>query len=136
MPTYNLQIVTPEREIFNAPVEATTLPGLMGSFGVLANHAPLLAALEPGLVRIQDADLRVLNLFVGGGFFQVSHNQAMLLADSAEFASEINVDRAREAEQRALELLGGKLDDMNTRRDEAEAALKRSRARMRVAANR
>jgi F-type H+-transporting ATPase subunit epsilon len=136
MPTYNLQIVTPEREIFNAPVESATLPGLMGSFGVLANHAPLLAALEPGLVRIQDADLRVLNLFVGGGFFQVAHNQAMLLADSAEFASEINVDRARAAEQRALELLGGKLDEMNTRRDEAEAALKRSRARMRVASNR
>lgn len=134
MASFNLQIVTPEREVYNESVDSVTLPGLEGSFGVLANHAPLLAALDAGLVRITDSDMRDIRLFVGGGFFQVSKNKAMLLADSAEFAAEIDVDRARRAEQTALDRLAGKLDDVEAKRADAEAALKRARARIRVAA--
>ena len=53
---FNLQIVTPEREVFNGPVEMVSLPGLDGSFGVLRNHAPLIAALDAGVVSIFDPD--------------------------------------------------------------------------------
>lgn len=134
--TYSLSVVTPEREIFQAPVEATQLPGMEGSFGVLANHAPLVAALVPGLVRITDADGRELRLFVGGGFFQVSNNQAQLLADSAEFSSEINVERAGASLERAQSRLAGKMDGEILQRERAEAALGRARARVRVASNR
>lgn len=136
MATFNLQIVTPEREIYNAPVESVTAPGLMGSFGVMANHAPLVAALEPGLVKIRDADLRELRMFVGGGFFQISNNQAMLLADSAEFASEINLERAQAAEERARKRLDGQLEGEILQRERAETALKRARVRARIASNR
>ena len=134
--TFTLQIVTPEREIFSAPVESVQAPGLEGSFGVLAGHAPMVAALHPGLVRISDADGRELRLFVGGGFFQVSGNVAMVLADSAEFASEINAERAKAAEERALGRLGGKLDGEILQRERAESSLQRARARVRVATNR
>ena len=133
MATYSLQIVTPEQEVFNAPVQSATLPGSEGSFGVLAQHAPLVASLAPGTVQITDADNRELRLFVGGGFFQVSGNTAMLLADSAEFASDINVDRAREAESRAQSRLAGQLVTENLQRERASASLQRARARLRVA---
>ncbi|RYX84680.1 ATP synthase F1 subunit epsilon [bacterium] len=134
--TYSLSIVTPEREIFAAPVESTQLPGMMGSFGVLANHAPLVAALIPGLVRITDAEGRELRLSVGGGFFQVSNNQAQLLADSAEFSTEINVERANASLERAQSRLAGKMDGEILQRERAESALARARARTRVASGR
>ncbi len=133
MATYSLSIVTPEREIFAAPVESAQMPGMEGSFGVLSNHAPLVAALSPGLVRIGDADGRELRLFIGGGFFQVSNNQAQLLADSAEFASEINVERANASLDRAQSRLAGRMDGEILQRERAEAALSRARARVRVA---
>ncbi|MBW3636792.1 MAG: ATP synthase F1 subunit epsilon [Armatimonadetes bacterium] len=136
MATFTLSVVTPEREIFNAPVDSIQAPGMEGSFGVLANHAPMVAALQPGLVRITDADGRELRLFVGGGFFQVSNNTAQLLADSAEFASDINAERARAAEERALNRLAGKFEGEVMQRERAAAALQRARARTRVAAGR
>ena len=131
--SYNFQIVTPEREIFNAQIQSAILPGSEGSFGVMSNHAPLVAALAPGTVQITDADNRELRLFVGGGFFQVSNNTAMLLADSAEFASDINADRAREAETRATGRLSGQLQTENLQRERASESLQRARARLRVA---
>lgn len=136
MPTFNLQIVTPEREVLNALVDSITLPGTEGSFGVLANHAPLIAAIQPGLVRIKDAEMRELRMCVGGGFFQVSKNQAMLLADSAELATDVDLERAKLAEARASERLAGKLTTENLQRERAESSLARARARMRVASSR
>jgi F-type H+-transporting ATPase subunit epsilon len=132
--TFNLQIVTPEREIFNGPVESVTVPGMQSSFGVLRNHAPLISALEPGLVDIYDADAREIRIAIGGGFFQVARNQAMVLADSAEIASEIDVERAREAERRARSRLTGRMEpETEMQRERAEAALRRAQARLRIA---
>ena len=130
--TFSLQIVTPEREVYASQVESVTLPGMESSFGVLRNHAPLIAALEAGVVRIVDAELKEVNLAVGGGFFQVAQNQAILLADSAEFPHEINLDRARESETKARSSLDGELAGEQFQREQAEAALKRARVRMRL----
>ncbi|HEX8237941.1 MAG TPA: ATP synthase F1 subunit epsilon [Abditibacteriaceae bacterium] len=135
--TFQLQIVTPEREVFNAPVESATLPGTEGSFGVLRGHAPLIAALEPGGVEIVDVDGARSTMAIGGGFFQVSDNVAMVLADSAEFAQDINIERAREAESRAQSRISGQGDaGFQLQRDRAEAALKRARVRQRIASGR
>ncbi len=136
MATFTLSVVTPEREIFTAPVESVQAPGMEGSFGVLANHAPMVAALLPGLVRITDADGRELRLFVGGGFFQVSQNTAQLLADSAEFATDINAERAKASEERAFNRLSGKFEGEVLQRERAQEALQRARARTRVASSR
>jgi F-type H+-transporting ATPase subunit epsilon len=130
--TFSLQIVTPEREVYSSQIESVTLPGMQSHFGVLRNHAPLIAALEPGVVRILDAELKEINLAVGGGFFQVAQNQAILLADSAEFPHEINLDRARESESKARSRLDGQMEHEEMAREEAEAALKRARVRMRL----
>jgi F-type H+-transporting ATPase subunit epsilon len=135
--TFNLQIVTPEREIFNQTVSQVTLPGMTGQFGVLRNHAPLVAALEPGLVQVWDETDTELRMVVGGGFFQVANNQAMILADSAELSQDIDVARAQEAERRARERLAGQLEPKaELQLQRAEASLKRAQARVRVASNR
>jgi len=130
--TFSLQVVTPEREVYASQVESVSLPGMESSFGVLRNHAPLIAALEAGVVRIIDAELKETNLAIGGGFFQVAQNVAILLADSAEFPHEINVDRARESETKARSSLDGQLEVQQFEREQAEAALKRARVRMRL----
>jgi F-type H+-transporting ATPase subunit epsilon len=131
--TFNLRIATPEREVYNRQVESVTLPGLESSFGVLCNHAPLIAALEPGVVEIVDNDIQRVHLAVGGGFFQVANNEAILLADSAEFPNEISRERALESERRARSRLEGKLENETVQRERAEAALKRAKVRMRLA---
>jgi F-type H+-transporting ATPase subunit epsilon len=134
---FNLQIVTPEREVFNGPVEMVSLPGLDGSFGVLRNHAPLIAALDAGVVSIFDPDGAEQKMAIGGGFFQVANNQAMILADSAEFAGEISLERAQAALDRAQSRIEGQVDgEFKESREAAEAALKRARTRLKVATGR
>lgn len=132
--TFHLRIATPEREVYNTAVESVKLPGLQSSFGVLRNHAPLVAALEPGIVEIVDIATQRKRLAVGGGFFQVAHNEAILLADSADFADEIDVEEARQDERRAFSRLEGKLDaEHGVAREQAEAELKRARVRLKLA---
>lgn len=132
--TFKLQVVTPEREVFNGDVESITLPGLESRFGVLRSHAPLIAALTSGYVEIEDANAQQIRMAVGGGFFQVADNVAMILADSAETATDINVERAREAESRARARLDGQMDaGFVLERTRAEAALKRAQNRLRIA---
>ena len=110
------------------------LPGAESSFGVMRNHAPLIAALQAGVVRFFDADGRENSLVIGGGFFQVSNNQAMILADSAERPQEIDLARARESESRARSRLEGALEgEMQVQKDRAAAALKRAQVRLKNA---
>ncbi len=114
-----------------------SLPGMDGSFGVLRNHAPIIAALDAGVVSVFDPDGAEELMAIGGGFFQVAHNQAIILADSAEFAHEINLERAQESLNRAQSRLEGKMDEeFQEHRADAEQALKRARARIRLASGR
>lgn len=131
--TFNLRIATPEREVYNQQVQSVALPGMESRFEVLRSHAPLIAALEAGIVKITDAEHNDVRLAVGGGFFQVAKNEAILLADSAEFPNEVSLDRARESESRARSRLEGKLEKENFQRERAEAALKRARVRVKLA---
>jgi F-type H+-transporting ATPase subunit epsilon len=132
--TFPLSIVTPEREVFSAPVQSISLPGVEGAFGIMAGHAPIMAALDAGLVVVRDAENGEQRMAVGGGFFQMVGNQATLLADSVEMAGDIDASRARESEQRATSRLAGQMEPAaELQRERAEAALKRARARLRVA---
>lgn len=90
--TFRLAIVTPEQLVWEGEVSSLQAPGLDGSFGVLHNRAPLIAALGPGLVRFAAVDGPTRTLAVSGGFFQVADNKAIVLADEAAFGDEI--DRA------------------------------------------
>ena len=80
-----IQILTPEKAVFDAEAESVRVPGELGSFEVLKNHAPILSSLVPGEVRVI-SDKKELTFRVSGGFFEFSHNEGVVLVDTAERA--------------------------------------------------
>jgi len=79
--TFRLSILTPERSVFDGAVEYLQVPGTEGYFGVLAHHAPLVSGLASGTLKVRHAGGREDRWQVSGGFFEVSDNQASVLAD-------------------------------------------------------
>jgi F-type H+-transporting ATPase subunit epsilon len=126
--TLHVEVVSPERILWTGEaqwVRARTLSG--GDIAFLTDHAPFVGALDIGLVVVHAEDGTDEVIAVHGGFVEVSNNRVTILSDVAEVASQIDVERARAAEERAeAELRGG-----NT--VEAEAALRRAKARLEAA---
>jgi len=128
--TFKFEILTPERVVLTQDAVSLVAPGVEGSLGILANHAPLMTELTIGEIWLRDADGRVMRLATSGGFMEVRGNTARILADTAERAEEIDVARAEEARKRAEERLRSRAAEVDHAR--AEAALKRAIARLRV----
>ncbi len=84
--TFTLSILTPERSVFEGAVEYVEVPGTEGYLGVLANHAPLVTGLATGTITLRHAGGQTDHWNVSGGFFEVSNNQATVLADHVEAA--------------------------------------------------
>ena len=131
--TFRLEIVTPERVVIaDDMVTAVTAPGVEGYLGVLANHAPLLVELKIGEVGIKRSDRPEQMVAVSGGFMEVGGNKALVLADTAELAEEIDVTRAADAKRRAQDHLHRRAEaEIDASR--AEAALARALNRLHVA---
>ena len=107
---YPLRVVSVERSLFEGDVEFMIANGADGELGVLARHAPLMTILKPGPLRIQETiGGEEQLLFVGGGFLEVLPDRVTVLADVAEHADEISVEKAEEARRRAQEKLAGTL---------------------------
>src|SRR3982074_2897001 len=107
---YPLRVVSVERSLFEGDVEFIIANGADGELGVLARHAPLMTILKPGPLRIQEEYGGTEQiLFVGGGFLEVLPDRVTVLADVAEHADEISVEKAEEARRRAQERLAGAL---------------------------
>lgn len=129
---YELRVVSVERSLFEGEVEFIIANGADGELGVLARHAPLMTVLKPGPLRIQETiggPEQVL--FVGGGFMEVLPERVTVLADVAEHADEISVERAEEARRRAQEKLAGTLT--TAEESEFQNALAVAEARLRLA---
>ncbi len=129
MATFNLNVVAPDGQIFNKEVEFVVLPSEDGELGILANHAPLIAGLEAGVMRYTE-DGKVNKISVCGGFVEVFNNKVTVLANTAERAEKIDVDRAMAAKDRAQKRLHEKNSDVDVLR--AEMALKRAITRLRT----
>ncbi len=129
-----LDIVTIERLAFSGEVDMVVAPGVQGEFGILPRHAPLITSLSPGELRFKQGDVETL-FAVGGGYLEVVGDQVTVLADSAEQAVEIDLERAEAARERAERLLAeGPTDPLDRRA--IEGALRRSRVRLKVARKR
>lgn len=129
---FALRVVSVERSLFEGDVEFLVANGVDGELGVLAKHAPLMTILKPGPLRIQETiggEEQVL--FVGGGFLEVLPDRVTVLADVAEHAEEISVERAEEARRRAQERLAGTLT--TAEEVEFQQALAMAEARLRLA---
>jgi F-type H+-transporting ATPase subunit epsilon len=101
--TFDLSVVTPEGAAFEGEAEMVIVPGAAGEIGVLARHAPLVAMLNAGEIRVKSAG-EWLSFAAGPGYFKVQQDRAIALVDDAVRAEDIDVEQAhREAEEaRAL----------------------------------
>ncbi len=134
MATLRLEIVTAERSVYSEEVDIVIAPGIAGQMAILPHHAPLMTMLEPGELCIRKGNEEVF-IATSGGFLEVIQNKVVVLADTAERTDEIDVARAEAAKQRAEEQLRTRVvGDADLAG--AEASLRRSLARLKVAERR
>jgi F-type H+-transporting ATPase subunit epsilon len=124
-----LSIVTPDRKVFEEPVDEVVVPGSEGYLGVLPGHAPLLTALQIGELSFRQAG-RWHWCFLSGGFVEVLGDRVSVLADVSERGEEIDPDRARAARERAEGRIRKPSEDLDW--DRARAALRRAVARLQI----
>ena len=120
----NLEIVTPERKVFDETVDAVTIPTTNGEIGILPNHAPLISTLKPGILTYSNHGSSE-RMVVAGGFVEISANKVSILADVAEKADEVNVEAARaerEASEKVLSAWNGSEDEFEVERERLEKA--------------
>lgn len=130
MADFQLDIVTPEKRVYSGAVQRFQGPGTEGSFGVLARHAPLLTSVKTGQIAFLDEKGKARRMATSGGFVEVGNNQVTVLAETAEFAEEIDVARAQAARSRAQERLEKQEEGVDVAR--TQAALARALNRLRV----
>lgn len=132
MKELSVEIITPSKSAYMGMVKSITLPGTLGNFQVLFNHAPLLSSLEVGKIKIEEPNDKHIEFATGGGTVEVRNNKVLVLADCIETIDEIDVDRARRSYQRAKERLSiGAKGEIDIAR--AEASLSRAINRMKLA---
>lgn len=126
-----LEVVTPDKMVLSEMVDIVVATGSEGEFGVLHGHIPFLTTLQEGELRYrQGGDLHYMA--VSGGFAEVLPEKVTVLAEAAELAREIDIDRAERARERAEKRLAeAKREELDHIR--AETALKRSLIRLKVA---
>ena len=131
---FELHIVTPEGEAFRGPVESVVLPGVEGDFGVLPGHVPFMTPLRIGEAEIRRSGGTVYAA-VNEGFAEVNPDRVVVMADTCELSSDIDVARAERARERAERELGA----LRVRNAEdhgfkvAQASLQRAVTRIAVA---
>jgi F-type H+-transporting ATPase subunit epsilon len=129
-----LEIVTPERLAYSEEVDSVVLPAAEGEMGVLPHHAPLVSTLGVGELRIRKGGVEE-SFAIAGGFVQVRPDKVVVMAETADMASEIDLEKAQEARreaERALESGYHEAADLAA----ARAALQQALLRIRVAERR
>ena len=126
-----IEIVAPDKRVFHGEAQGLRAPGVQGSFEVLFNHAPMIAAIGIGPLYVTLPSGERITFATSGGFLEVLSNIVTILAETVEPASGIDIDRARAAEERARQRLLDAGDPVDRQR--AEQALERARNRVRVA---
>ncbi len=126
-----LEVVTPDRLLVSKEVDVVVATSVEGEFGVLYGHVPFLANLAIGELRFKEGNATEYAA-VAGGFAEVTSSKITVLAEAAELAREIDMDRAKKARERAEKrLVKSQAEQVDFAR--AEASLRRSMVRMRVA---
>ena len=103
MKTIKLKVTTPERVVLETQVEQITLSTQVGKVTILPNHVPLLSIIVPGIIETKQEG-QIEHMATSGGFLEFHDNELTILADTAERADEIDLERAQEARQNAAEM--------------------------------
>jgi F-type H+-transporting ATPase subunit epsilon len=123
--TLHLEVVTPERLVYSDDVDGVQVPGSDGELGILPHHAPLVATLGAGELRIKKGSSEE-SMAVIGGFLQVRPDKVVVMAESADLAAEIDLKRAQQARRNAEKAIEGALSgvpDLSAARAELQRAL-------------
>ncbi len=128
-----LRVITPDRIVLDTPADAVRVPAVDGSMGFLPHHAHLVAALDLGVLTWREGG-KEHSLFISGGFVEVKQDTVRVVSEAGERPADIDVGRAREAEQRARERLDKAQSSKDSGIDElrAEASLRRALMRLRA----
>ncbi len=130
--TIRCEIVSQDRTVFQGDVDIVVLPGAAGEMGILPHHAPVLAILKYGVIKIRREGKEEL-FAVAGGMAEVQPDIVTILADAAENVEDIDVTRAKAAKKRAEEALANLKPEDHDAYLRMEAALRRSNLRLDVA---
>lgn len=130
MAKLHVEVVTGERIVFAMDdVDMAVVPGVDGMLGILPGHAQLISLLTNGELRVKKGGAEE-SIVVFGGFVEVSHDRVTILADTAERASEIDIERAEAARTNAEETKRNRADAVSIA--DADAALRRAAVRLRI----
>jgi F-type H+-transporting ATPase subunit epsilon len=113
---FRVEVLTPEGEVFNDEVEMVSTRTTTGSIGVLANHQPILAMLDPTELRLYKTETEIIRFAQAEGYMQIANNRAMLLVEEAHEPSQLDVGRLRERLQQAERELEEAGDDTEKQR--------------------
>lgn len=131
-----VELITPERLILKEDVDFLAAPTPDGEIGILPGHAPLLTKLSFGELRLKKGS-EVKHVAISGGFLEIQHgSRVSVFAETAELADEIDIERAKQAAERAKAKLTTATDLTSTELAQVEAALSRALLRLNIAQNR
>ena len=127
----NVRVITPDKVVWDAAAEEIILPSSTGQLGILTDHAPLLTALDIGVMRLKN-DGNWTSIVLMEGFAEVENNKVTILCNGAEEGSSINTETAQ-AELERVTLL---VDQAETKKEKIEATieLRKSKARLQAVA--
>jgi len=100
MAHFLLEIVTPDRKFFEEEVEMVIARGVEGDLGILKNHTPVVTPLDIGRIKIKQND-KVREAAIAGGYIEVNKDKTTIITDTAEWPEEIDLERAKQAKERA-----------------------------------
>jgi len=129
MATIHVDIVSAEGEIHSGTATMVFAPAKMGEVGIAPRHAPLLTALSPGEVRVQDVDGKEESIYITGGLLEVQPRRVIILADTALRGDQLDEAAALSSQQEAEEALKGAATETDVARAQAELAEARARYR-------
>ena len=130
MAKVNLKIIQPHKTFIDADFDQVVVPGVDGDLGILEGHTPFITQIRPAILTVINGE-DTKEYAIHDGFVTVENNNVTIICETIEEASQIDVDRAKKAKERAEERLNKKEDGINYRR--AELALKRAVARIELA---
>lgn len=128
---FQLEVISPERVFYTGDVEMVELTTTEGDIGVYANHIPLTTIVAPGVLTITESRDSLKEAALLEGFMEITPEKVTILAQSCEWPEEIDINRAREARDRAERRI--KSNDSNVNMSRAELALKKSLIRIGLA---
>jgi len=126
-----LEIVSPVKSVYQGMVKYVIAPGVMGEFQVLYNHAAMVAALQVGIMKIEDEKGNKKEFSTSGGILEVKSNKISVLADTIESREEIDIERARRSLERGEKRLADNSAEIDRAR--AEASIARAKNRLLLA---